>query len=77
MKTYISINGQTIRKNAVTGSEDAPIRVAKSPSDAKPRYASAVKWTGPAELRYDPDKKIMRCGARLVLIVEGEVEITK
>lgn len=30
-RAYISINGQTIRKNAVTGSKDAPIRIGKSP----------------------------------------------
>jgi len=64
---YVSINGQTIRKNAVTGSTDAPIRIARTPSDAKPVYASEIDIVGPARLRYNPCGKLLRCGARLVL----------
>ena len=65
---YVSINGHTIRKNAVTGSRDMPIRIARSRSDQKPVYADRIKIIGPAELVYSPDKPIMRCGARLVLV---------
>lgn len=65
---YISINGQTIRKNAVTGSRDAPIRIAKSQSDAKPRYAHEIVITGPSTLLYSPNEPIIRCGARLALV---------
>ena len=64
---YISINGQTIRKNAVTGSKDAPIRIGKSPSDQHPRYAHEIAIDGPSKLIYSPTKPIVRCGARLVL----------
>lgn len=64
---YVSINGQTIRKNAVTGSKDAPIRIACSRSDPKPRYAKQIQINGPSQLLYSPDTPIMRCGARLVL----------
>jgi hypothetical protein len=59
---YVSINGHTIRKRG-----DKPIRIARTPSDAKPIYANAIEIIGPARLVYDPDKKLIRCGARLVL----------
>jgi hypothetical protein len=64
---YISINGQTIRRNAVHGTDDAPIRIARSKSDAKPVYASEIEIIGPARLTYDARKKQLRCGARMVL----------
>lgn len=64
---YVSINAHTIRKNAVAGTDSAPIRIAKSKSDAKPSYANEIEIVGPARLVYDPSKPIMRCGARLVL----------
>lgn len=60
---YVSINGQMIRQRG-----DKPIRIAKSPSDAKPLYANEVEIIGPAKLVYDPDKRIMRCGARCVIL---------
>ena len=64
---YVSINGHTIRRNAVAGEDVAPIRIAKSRSDQKPTYAKEIEIVGPARLVYDPCKAIMRCGARLVL----------
>ena len=64
---YVSINGHTIRKNSLTGSRDAPIRIAKSPSDKRPIYAHEIEIVGPASLIYNPDKPIMSCGARLIL----------
>ena len=64
---YVSINGSTIRRNAVRGTNDAPIRIANTPSDAKPAYASEIEIVGPARLVYDACKKRLRCGARMVL----------
>lgn len=64
---YVSINGHTIRKNAVTGSAEPPIRIASRKSDAHPVYASEIELVGPARLVYDPCKALIRCGARLVL----------
>jgi hypothetical protein len=66
-KKFVSINGQTVRKRG-----DNPIRIARTPSDQKPEYANEVDildvWGNvAARLVYDPGKKIMRCGARLVL----------
>jgi hypothetical protein len=67
---YVSINGQTIRHNAITGERKAPIRIARSRSDAKPKYAHEIRIEGRARLVYQPSKPIMRCGARLVLIAD-------
>lgn len=64
---YVNINGHIIRANARTGARTPPIRIAKTPSDKKPVYASEVEILGPARLLYDPDGAIMACGARLVL----------
>ena len=62
---YVSINGHTIRKRG-----DKTIRIAKSPSDQHPVYANEIDIIGPAKLFYDPEKRLMRCGARLVLMCE-------
>lgn len=67
---YVSINGHTIRKNAVTGSRDAPIRIARTKSDKAPTYAHEVEVIGKARLVYQPESPIMRCGARLVLVAD-------
>jgi hypothetical protein len=73
---YVSINGQTIRRNAVLGLDEAPIRIARTPSDAKPIYASEIEIVGPARLVYDPRQKRLRCGARLVLEC-ADVKVTR
>jgi hypothetical protein len=65
---YVSINGNVIRSNAKHGTATPPIRIARSPFDAKPVYASEIEIEGPAKLIYDPDKAVMRCGARMVLV---------
>jgi len=69
---YISINGGTIRRNAVLGTNEPPIRIANSPNDAKPTYARSVAILDDygntvAKLVYSPKKRRLRCGARLVL----------
>ena len=66
---YVSINAHTIRRNAVAGTRDSPIQIARTKSDAKPEYASEVEILDAAgkpvgRLVYDPEKKILRCGAR-------------
>lgn len=73
---YVSINGQTIRHNAVTGARKAPIRIARTKSDQSPVYASEIRIKGNARLEYSPGKPIMRCGARLVLIAD-DVEVLR
>jgi hypothetical protein len=69
---YVSINGHVIRRNAVLGKSDPPIRIAKSQSDTHPEYASEITISGPSQLLYSPDEPIMKCGARLVLVAPAE-----
>jgi hypothetical protein len=73
---YVSINGHTIRHNAVTGSRNPPIRIARSKSDPKPVYCRELKIKGQARLVYSPSKPIMRCGARLVLVCD-DVQVVR
>lgn len=77
MTTYISINGQTIRSNAITGKDDPPIRIARVKSDPSPRYAREIAIDGPSHLVYSPGKPIIRCGARLVLVTDAPVRIVR
>jgi len=74
MTTYISINSHIIRKNVKDGENAPPIRIAKSKHDKSPIYAHEVSIDGPSKLLYDPDKKILNCGARLVLETEYVVK---
>jgi hypothetical protein len=67
MAMYVSINGHTIRANAVHGTDNPPIRVARGKHDRKPVYASEIEISGPCRLVYSPDKPVLKCGARLVL----------
>lgn len=64
---YVSINGHTIRANAVRKTNNPPIRIARSRSDKNPVYASEIEIVGPARLVYRPNEPILKCGARLVL----------
>lgn len=74
---YVSINGATIRKNAVAGTDEPPIRIAKSRSDKKPTYAHEIVISGPCRLIYDAKARILACGARLAIETAGEVEIVR
>lgn len=77
-RDYVSINAHTIRKNAVRGTDDPPIRVASGRNDSKPRYAHEIRINGSSRLVYSPDGAILKCGARLVIEAEpGAVEIVR
>lgn len=78
MTEYVSINAGTIRKNAITGSNDPPIRIARGKSDQKPRYAHSIEIKGECRLSYRPKRPILRCGARLVIEAkDGAVRIVR
>lgn len=75
---FITINGHTIRKNVTSKIKDAPIRIARSKQDKKPRYAHEVMINGPSQLIYSSDKPIIGCGARLVLLaLDGDVRVVR
>lgn len=77
-KAYISINAHVIRRNAIHGTEDPPIRIARGKSDRAPRYAREVAINGPSKLVYDAHNRIMKCGARLVLEADADsVEVVR
>lgn len=77
-KAFISINGQRIRGNAIRGTDDPPIRIAKSKNDKVPIYVHEIRINGPSTLIYSPTKAILACGARLVLQTAMEaVEILR
>lgn len=74
----ITINGHTIRKNAVNGTDLPPIRIAKSQRDKKPRYAHEINIAGPSQLLYSASEPIMGCGARLVLLaLNSDVRVVR
>lgn len=75
--SYVSINGHTIRANKLHNRNDPPIRIARTKSDAKPRYAHEIAINGPSKLIYNPDGAILKCGARLVIETAHEVEIIR
>jgi hypothetical protein len=78
MTEYVSINAGVIRLNAIQGTDLPPIRVARTKSDQKPRYASEIEITGKCRLTYSPKKPILKCGARMVLEApDGSVKILR
>jgi hypothetical protein len=78
MTEYVSINAQVIRKNAICGTDEPPIRIARTKSDQKPRYAHEIEIVGPCRLVYSPKKPILKCGARLVLEAEaGAIKVVR
>lgn len=69
---FISINGLVIRRNAILRTDEPPIRIARSPGDKSPQYASEIAildgaGNTVARLIYTPHKRQLACGARLVL----------
>lgn len=75
--TYISVNSHIIRRNAKTGGSEPPVRVARCKSDRDPIYAHSVKIEGPSRLVYHADRKILNCGARLVLVTSAPVKVLR
>jgi hypothetical protein len=61
MPKYVSINGNVIR--SMLGM--APALHTRSRTGSNPTYASELEILGSARLLYDPEKAILRCGARL------------
>lgn len=77
----ITINKGTILSNAKQGTEEPPIRVARTKS-GKGEYGSDVSILDAdgnevARLIYSPHEPIMSCGARLVLQTNHEARINR
>jgi hypothetical protein len=75
MKTYIHVNQHIIRSNKKNGTNDAVITIKRG---SKNTYCKRVRILGPSEVIYGGnDKAILSCGARVVIMTEGEVEIVE
>lgn len=72
-KTYIHVNQHKIRANKKNGTNEPVITVKKGKNNT---YCHEVKLLGPSTVVYGGnDKPLLSCGARVVIMTEGEVEI--
>ena len=74
-KKYIHVNQHKIRANIKNGTDEPVITVKKGKSNT---YCHEVKILGESIVKYGGnDKPILSCGARVVIVTEGEVEILR
>lgn len=76
MTNYVSINGNVIRSNRKHGLDDPPIRIVKSRGDRFPRYAREIVICGSSRINYTHEPSL-KCGARVVLETECEVQVLR
>ena len=73
MKKYIHVNQHNIRNNLKPDREKKPVITIKE--GKKNTYCNAVAVLGPSKVIYGHDKKLLSCGARVVIETESEIEI--
>jgi hypothetical protein len=74
-KKYIHVNQHKIRANKKNGTDEPVITVKEGKSNT---YCHEVKILGESIVKYGGnDKPILSCGARVVIVTEGEVEILR
>ena len=74
-KKYIHVNQHKIRANKKNGTDEPVITVKEGKSNT---YCHEVKMLGESIVKYGGnDKPILSCGARVVIVTEGEVEILR
>ncbi len=71
MKTIIHVKQDAIRRNMKTGSRD-PAIIARNYKGLQ--YGHDVVIHGPSRVVYSPDKPL-KCGARVWIETESEVEV--
>ena len=75
MKTYIHVNQHKRRANKKHGTNEPVITVKRGKENT---YCHEVKVLGPSTVVYGGnDKPLLSCGARVVIMTEGEVEVVK
>ena len=75
MKTYIHVNQHKIRANKKHGTNEPVITVKRGKENT---YCHEAKVLGPSTVVYGGnDKPLLSCGARVVIMTEGEVEVVK
>ena len=74
-KTYIHVNQHKIRANKKHGTDDPVITVKQG---TKNTYCHEVEVKGPSKVVYGEEgKKLLSCGARVVIETESEIEIVR
>ena len=74
-KTFIHVNQHVIRANKKHNKND-PVITVKSGKDNT--YCHEVEILGNSKVMYGGnDKPLLSCGARVVIMTEGEVEVVK
>ena len=74
-KTYIHVNQNKIRSNLKHGTTDPVITVKEG---RKNTYCHEVEILGPSKVVYGENgKKILNCGARVVIETESEYKIVR
>ena len=68
----VHINMHAIRKNTKEGTEDPPITVKVGKENHK---CSEAEILGPSKQLYSPHKKLLNCGARLVLMTTADIAL--
>ena len=75
MNTYIHVNQHKIRANKKHVTNEPVITVKRGKENT---YCHEVKVLGPSTVVYGGnDKPLLSCGARVVIMTEGEVEVVK
>lgn len=75
MKKFIHVNQHVIRANKKNGTNDPVITIKEG---RKNTYCSRVRILGPSEVIYSGnDKPLLPCGARVVILTEGDIEIVE
>jgi hypothetical protein len=75
MKKYIHVNQHKIRSNLKHGTTDPVITIKEGKSNT---YCHEVDIKGPSTVRYGENgKKILNCGARVVIETTSEVEVIR
>jgi len=75
-KTYIHVNQHNIRKNKRQGTADPVITIKQG---TKNTYCNEVKILGESRLVYsgEDERPLLPCGARVVVVTEGPVEVLR
>lgn len=76
MTWFTHINRNVIDSNRKHGKDDPPITIRHGKS-GQPRYGSSVVLPAESRIVYDPDGRILPCGARLVIVSNEEPKIVE
>lgn len=76
MSWYVNVNKHTIRRNAVNGTDEPPVRVSKGKSGLG-SYCHELELPAGSKMIYSADKPILKCGARLVVECPTEPKVIR